>query len=75
MPRDGSLRPNPASARTVPASRSCTLKRGTTLHPRRERATLQGIETDAYPGEGAQGARPVAEFWRAYDAHQAAQKK
>ena len=75
MPRDGSLRPNPASARAVPASRSCTLKRGTTLFPLRESATLQSIEADAHPGEGAQGARPVADFWHAYDAHQAAQKK
>lgn len=38
-------------------------------------ATLQSIEADAYPGEGSQGTRPVAEFWRAYDAHQAAGRK
>jgi serine/threonine protein kinase len=38
------------------------------LLPLRESATLQSIEADAYPGEGAQGARPVAEFWAAYDA-------
>ena len=44
------------------------------LHPLRESATLQSIEADAYPGEGSQGARPVADFWRAYDAHHAAQK-
>ena len=45
------------------------------LLPLRESATLQSIEADAYPGEGSQGARPVAEFWRAYDAQQAAGKK
>ena len=45
------------------------------LLPLRESATLQSIEADAYPGEGAQGTRPVAEFWRAYDAHHAAGKK
>ena len=45
------------------------------LLPLRESANLQSIEADAYPGEGAQGARPVADFWRAYDAHQAAGKK
>ena len=45
------------------------------LLPLRESATLQSIEADAYPGEGSQGARPVAEFWRAYDAHHAAGKK
>ena len=38
----------------------------------RENQLLQSIEADAYPGEGSQGARPVAEFWRAYDAQQAA---
>ena len=41
----------------------------------RESATLQSIEADAYPGEGSQGARPVAEFWRAYDAWKAKQPK
>ena len=48
------------------------------LLPLRESANLQSIEADAYPGEGSQGALrnlAVAEFWRAYDAHQAAQKK
>ena len=45
------------------------------LLPLRESATLQFIEAKAYPGEGSQGARPVADFWRAYDAWKAAQKK
>ena len=45
------------------------------LLPLRESTTLQSIEADACPGEGSQGARPVAEFWRAYDAQQAAGKK
>jgi hypothetical protein len=45
------------------------------LLPLRESATLQTIEADAYPGGGSQGARPVADFWRAYDAHQATGKK
>ena len=45
------------------------------LLPLRESATLQSIEAGACPGEGAQGARPVADFWRAYDAHHAAGKK
>ena len=36
---------------------------------------MQSIEADAHPGEGAQGARPVAEFWADYDAQQAAGKK
>ena len=52
--------------------------RGTTLLPLRESATLQSIKADAYPGEGSQGAPEklaVADFWRAYDAHHAAQKK
>ena len=75
MPRDGSLRPNPASVRAVPAAQSCTLKRGTTLPPLRASAILQSIEADACPGEASQGARPVADFWRAYDAWKAAQKK
>ena len=44
------------------------------LLPLRESATLQSIEADAYPGEGSQGARPVADFWRAYDAWKAKQK-
>jgi len=44
------------------------------LLPLRESATLQSIEADAYPGEGSQGARPVADFWRAYDAWNAKQK-
>ena len=38
-------------------------------------ATLQSIAAEACPGEGSQGARPVAEFWHAYDAHHAAGKK
>ena len=48
------------------------------LHPLRESAILEGIEAGACPGEGSQGALgklAVAEFWRAYDAHRAAQKK
>ena len=45
------------------------------LLPLRESATLQSIEADAYPGEGSQGTRPVAEFWRAYDAWKAKQPK
>ena len=45
------------------------------LLPLRESATLQSIEADAYPGEGSQGARPVAEFWHAYDAWKAKQPK
>ena len=45
------------------------------LLPLRESATLQSIEADAYPGEGSQGARPVADFWRAYDAWKAKQPK
>ncbi|MEQ1852050.1 MAG: hypothetical protein ABMA01_10710 [Chthoniobacteraceae bacterium] len=47
------------------------------LLPLPERATLQSIEADAYPTEGlwdSWGARPVAEFWRAYDAWKAKQK-
>jgi hypothetical protein len=43
------------------------------LLPLRDCATLQSIEADACPGEGAQGARPTAEFWRAYDAWKAKQ--
>ena len=45
------------------------------LLPLRESATLQSIEADACPGEGSQGARPVAEFWRACDAWKAKQPK
>ena len=45
------------------------------LLPLRESATLQSIEADACPGEGSQGARPVAEFWAEYDAQQAAGKR
>ena len=45
------------------------------LLPLRESATLQSIEANASPGEGPQGARPAADFWRAYDAHHAAGKK
>jgi hypothetical protein len=45
------------------------------LLPLRESATLQSIEADACPGEGSQGARPAAEFWRAYDAWKAQQPK
>ena len=41
----------------------------------RENATLQVIDADAYPGEAHTGPRPAAEFWKAYDAHAAAQKK
>jgi len=40
------------------------------LLPLRASKTLQIIEAFAYPGEGYVGERPVAEFWRAYDAHQ-----
>ena len=42
------------------------------LLPLRESTTLQSIEAEACPGEGSQGARPVADFWPAYDAQQAA---
>ena len=48
------------------------------LLPLRESATLQSIEADADPGEGAQGALrklAVADFWPAYDAWKAKQKK
>ena len=41
----------------------------------RESATLQSIDADAYPGEAHTGPRPAAEFWKAHDAHAAAQKK
>ena len=44
------------------------------LLPLRESNTLQSTEAEAYPGEGSQGARPVADFWRAYDAWKARQK-
>ncbi len=33
------------------------------------------MDADAYPGEAHNGPRPVAEFWQAYDAQQAAGKK
>ncbi len=45
------------------------------LEPLRESATLQSIAAGACPGEGAQGARPVAEFRRACDAWKAKQPK
>ena len=45
------------------------------LLPLRESKTLQIIDADAWTGENHTGPRPVAEFWKAYDAHQAAAKK
>ena len=45
------------------------------LLPLRESATLQSIDADTYPGEAHTGPRPAAEFWKAHDAHAAAQKK
>jgi serine/threonine protein kinase len=33
-----------------------------------QRATLQTIEADAYPGEGFKGPRPAATFWAEYNA-------
>ena len=48
------------------------------LLPLRESATAQSIEADAYPGDGlwdSRGARPIADFWRAYDAWKAKQPK
>ena len=47
----------------------------TPVLPLRESATLQSIEAGACPGEGSQGARPAADFWRAYDAWKAKQPK
>ena len=45
----------------------------------RESATLQSTlpncNADACPGEAHTGPRPAAEFWKACDAHAAAQKK
>ncbi len=45
----------------------------------RASATLQSTrsssKTDAYPGEAHTGPRPVAEFWKAYDAWKAKQLK
>ena len=41
----------------------------------RQSKTLQTIDADAYPGEGAKGPRPIGEFWAAYDAQQAAGAK
>ena len=49
------------------------------LLPLRESATLQSTlpdcKADAYPGEAHTGPRPVAEFWKARDAHPAAGKQ
>ncbi len=45
------------------------------LLPLRESETLLSIDADAFLGENHTGPRPVAEFWAAYDAHQAAAKK
>jgi hypothetical protein len=45
------------------------------LLPLRESRTLQMIDADAFTGEKHLGARPVAEFWRAWDAHLAAGRK
>ncbi len=47
------------------------------LLPLRESQTLQTMDADACPGEAHTGPRPVAESWKAYDAHahQAARKK
>ena len=49
------------------------------LLPPRESATLQrtlpNCNADACPGEAHTGPRPAAEFWKACDAHAAAQKK
>ena len=61
--------------------RRAALKRtcGESLLPLRETATLQRTLPDckaaACPGEGHTRPRPAAEFWKAYDAHAAAQKK
>ena len=41
-------------------------------HPRESQtlqSTLLNFNADAYPGEAHTGPRPVAEFWKAYDAH------
>jgi len=45
------------------------------LAPLRQSKTLQTIEAEAYPGEGAKGPRPVAEFWKAFDRAATAQQE
>lgn len=47
----------------------------TELLPLRQSKTLKTIFADAFRGEKFTGERSVAEFWRAYDAQQAAGKK